>query len=111
MTTTVDYAIYVLVALGVATEVVAVLGLVAMRNAIDRLHFAGAGATLGPAFVAAAVCVREGVVSAQGLAAILIALVLAAAGSLLGVATGRLVRLDAFGTLEATAAERERERL
>jgi multisubunit Na+/H+ antiporter MnhG subunit len=108
VTTTRDYAVYVLVALGVGAEVVAAIGLVLMRNAIDRLHFAGAGTTIGPAFVAAAICVREGVVSAQGLAAMLIAVVLAAGGSLLGAATGRLIRLDAFGTLEPTPAERER---
>ena len=108
MTTTRDYAIYVLVALSVAAEVLAAVGLVLMRNAIDRLHFAGAGTTVGPALVAAAICVREGVVSAQALAAILIAVVLAAGGSLVGAATGRLIRLDAFGTLESTPAERER---
>jgi multisubunit Na+/H+ antiporter MnhG subunit len=103
-----DLALYLLIALGVAAELVACLGLIAMRSAIDRLHYAGAGTALGPALIAAAVCVREGVVSAQGLAALLIAIVLAAGGSVLETATARLIRLDTHGSLESTAAERER---
>jgi len=108
VTTTVDYALYVLVGIGVATEVVACIGLAAMRRAIDRLHYASAATGLGPAFVAAAVCVREGVFSAQGLSAILIAVVLAFAGGTLGLAVARIVRLRTHGTLEPSAAERER---
>lgn len=103
-----DLVVDVLVSLGVATEVVACVGLAAMRNAIDRLHYANAGTTLGPAFVAAAVCVREGVASAQGLAALLIAVVFAFAGSALGIATARAIRLRAVGTLESTPPERRR---
>jgi multisubunit Na+/H+ antiporter MnhG subunit len=108
VTTTLDYTLYVLVGLGVATEVVACIGLFAMRNAIDRLHFASAAGGLGPAFVAAAVCAREGVVSAQGLAALLIAAVLAVAGSVLGLAVARTVRVTTHGTLEPSQPERER---
>jgi multisubunit Na+/H+ antiporter MnhG subunit len=103
-----DYADDVLVALAVATELVACLGVVVMRSAIDRLHYAGAGATIPPAFVAAAVCVREGIVSAQGVTAILIAVVLALGGAAVGAATGRLARLDSHGTIESSPAERRR---
>ena len=99
MTTTLDYALYVLVGIGVTAELVACVGLLAMGRAIDRLHYASAATGIGPAFIAAAVCTREGVVSAQGLAAILIAVVLAVA---------RIVRLRTHGTLEPSAAERER---
>jgi multisubunit Na+/H+ antiporter MnhG subunit len=108
VTTTVDYALYVLVGIGVATEVVACIGVAAMRRPMDRLHYASAATGLGPAFVAAAVCVREGVVSAQGLSALLIAVVLAFAGGTLGLAVARIVRLRTHGTLEPSAAERER---
>lgn len=103
-----DLFVDVLVGLAVGVEIVACVGLVAMRTAIDRLHYANAGTTLGPALVAAAVCVREGVVSAQGLAALLIAVVFAFAGSALGIATARAIRLRTVGTLEASAAERDR---
>lgn len=106
--TTLDYALYALVGLGVAAEVVACVGLFAMRNAIDRLHYASAAGGLGPTFVAAAVCAREGVVSSQGLAALLVAVVLAVAGSVLGLAVARTVRLRTHGTLEPSQPERER---
>jgi multisubunit Na+/H+ antiporter MnhG subunit len=101
-------AIDVLVALGVGAEVVSCVGLLAMRSAIDRIHYASAGQALGPAFLAAAVCVREGIVSAQGLASLLIAVVFAFAGSALGVGLTKTIRLDAAGTADATPAELER---
>ena len=101
-------ALWVLIGIGVATEVVACLGLATMRRPMDRLHYASAATGLGPAFVAAAVCVREGVVSAQGLSALLIAVVLAFAGSTLGLAVARIVRLRTVGTLEPSEAERRR---
>jgi multisubunit Na+/H+ antiporter MnhG subunit len=106
--TTRDYFDYVLVALGVGVEVIACLGLLAMRTAIDRLHFASAGTALGPALIAAAVCIREGIVSSQALSAILIAVVFAFAGSALGIALARVVRIGTVGTLKSSPAERER---
>jgi multisubunit Na+/H+ antiporter MnhG subunit len=107
VTTTVDYALYVLIGIGVATEVVACIGLAAMRRPMDRLHYASAATGLGPAFLAAAVCVREGVVSSQGLSSLLIAVVLAFAGGTLGLTVARTVRLRTNGTVEPSAAERE----
>ena len=101
-------ALWILIGIGVATEVVACIGLAAMRRPMDRLHYASAATGLGPAFVAAAVCVREGVVSAQGLSALLIAVVLAFAGGTLGLAVARIVRLRTVGTLEPSEAERGR---
>jgi len=100
----------VLVGLGVAAEVISCVGLISMRSAIDRLHYASAGTALGPALLAAAVCVREGFVSAQGLAAMLIAVVFAFAGSALGVGLAKMIRLETVGTAESTASERERGR-
>ena len=101
-------ALWILIGIGVATEAVACIGLAAMRRPMDRLHYASAATGLGPAFVAAAVCVREGVVSAQGLSALLIAVVLAFAGGTLGLAVARIVRLRTVGTLEPSEAERGR---
>ena len=48
----------VLLALGVLAELLCVLGVVWMRDALDRLHFAGAGTTVGPLLVGAAVLVN-----------------------------------------------------
>lgn len=97
----------VLVALGVAIELLACLGLVAMRSAIDRLHFAGAGTVAGPTLIAAAVCVEEGLFTSSGLNAILVALMLALLGAAVATGTARVIRLRDRGTLESTPAERE----
>ena len=101
-------AVHILVWLGVATEVVCCVGLLTMRNAIDRLHYAGAATTVGPALIAAAVCVEEGVFTTNGLDAIGVALLLSLLGGTLGVATARTIRLRERGSLESTPAERER---
>jgi multisubunit Na+/H+ antiporter MnhG subunit len=98
--------VHVLVWLGVSVELVCCLGFVVMRNAIDRLHYAGAATTLGPALVAAAVCVEEGVFTTSGLDAIAVALLLALLGGALAVATARAIRLRERGSLESTPAER-----
>jgi len=104
----VTVAFHVLVWLGVGIELVCVTGLAVMRNAIDRLHYAGAATGLGPALIAAAVCVREGLFTANGLNAAAVALMLSLLGGALSVATARAVRLRDRGTLESSAAERER---
>jgi multisubunit Na+/H+ antiporter MnhG subunit len=98
----------VLVALGVAAELICCVGLVTMRNAIDRLHFAGAGTVVGPVLVAAAVCVEEGFFTTNGLNAVLVALMLALLGAALATATARAIRLRDRGSLESSRAERER---
>ena len=98
----------VLVALGVAVELAACVGLVAMRNAIDRIHYAGAGTVVGPTLIAAAVCVEEGLFTTNGLNAVAVALLLAILGAALATATARAIRLRERGTLDSTPAERER---
>ena len=98
----------ILVALGIAAELACCLGLLAMRNAIDRLHYAGAGTVVGPGLIAAAVCVEEGLFTANGLNAVVVALMLALLGAALATGTARAIRLRERGTLESSAAERER---
>ena len=98
----------VLVGLGVAIELASCVGLLAMRTAIDRIHYAGAGTVAGPALIAAAVCVEEGLFTTNGLNAVLVAVMLAILGAALATATARAIRLRERGTLESTAAERER---
>jgi multisubunit Na+/H+ antiporter MnhG subunit len=100
--------VLLLVWLGVAVELVCCLGLVAVRKPIDRLHYAGAATVVGPALVAAAVCVEEGLFTTSGLNAIAVALLLALLGGALGVATARAIRLGEPGSLESSPAERER---
>ena len=98
----------VLVALGVAIELASCVGLLAMRTAIDRIHYAGAGTVAGPALIAAAVCVEEGLFTTNGLNAVVVAALLAILGAALATATARVIRLRERGTLESTPAERER---
>jgi multisubunit Na+/H+ antiporter MnhG subunit len=98
----------ILVALGVAIELAGCLGFLVMRNAIDRLHFSGAATAAGPALVAAAICVEEGLFTTNGLDAILVALMLALLGATIAIATARAIRLRDRGTLESSPAERER---
>ena len=98
----------VLVALGVAIELAACVGLLAMRTAIDRIHYAGAATVVGPALIAAAVCFEEGLFTTNGLNAVVVALLLAFLGAALATATARAIQLRERGTLESTQAERDR---
>jgi multisubunit Na+/H+ antiporter MnhG subunit len=104
----VTVAFHVLIWLAVAIELVCCVGLVVPRGAIDRLHYAGAATVLGPSLVAAAVCVREGLFTTNGLNAVATAALLALLGGALSIATARAIRLADRGTLESTPAERER---
>ena len=61
-----DVLVDIFLALGVGCQLVCCLGVVAMRTALDRLHYAAAGTTLGPIFIGVAVLIRESV-SAGGL--------------------------------------------
>ena len=100
--------VQLLVWLGVAVELVCCVGLAAVQKPIDRLHYAGAATVVGPALVAAAVCVEEGLFTTSGLNAIAVALLLALLGGALGIATARAIRMREGGTLESSPAERRR---
>jgi multisubunit Na+/H+ antiporter MnhG subunit len=100
--------VHLLVWLGVAIELGCCVGLVAVRSAIDRLHFAGAATVVGPGLVAVAVCVEEGLFTSSALNALAVALLLALLGGALAIATARAIRLRERGTRESTRAERER---
>ena len=103
-----QWALDLLVGLGVGAELVCCVGVLTMRTALDRLHYATAATTVGPLLITAAVIVREGIGSAQALNALLVALVLLVAGPAVTSATARALRLRNQGTLESTPAERER---
>ena len=86
-----DLAVDVLLALGVAAELLCVAGVVVMRTTLDRLHYAGA-ATSAPAFlVLIAVLVRVHM-SAAGLQAIATVGLLFALNPALVIATARAAR-------------------
>ncbi len=98
-------AIDVLLALGVAAELVCCLGLVAMRNTFDRLHYAGAASTVGPVLIGAALLVHESL-SGPGVKTILVVVFVVVAGAVVTSATARMARLREHGQLEALPEER-----
>jgi monovalent cation/proton antiporter MnhG/PhaG subunit len=64
-----DLAVDVLLALGVAAELLCVAGVLVMRTTLDRLHYAAASTTVPAFLILAAVLVREHL-SAGGIEAI-----------------------------------------
>ena len=86
-----DAVTWALVALGVAVQALACLGVVLMRDALDRLHFASASSA-GVLCLCAAVVVAEGP-SLIALKAILTGAFLLASGPVLVHATARAIHL------------------
>jgi monovalent cation/proton antiporter MnhG/PhaG subunit len=102
-----DLAIDVLVAAGVAGELLCCLGLVLMRNVFDRLHYAMASTTVPPFLIAAAVVVDEDWTQ-PSINALLIAVALFVINPVLATATARAARARRFGQVEARPEERPR---
>jgi monovalent cation/proton antiporter MnhG/PhaG subunit len=86
-----DLAIDVLLALGVATELLCVAGVLVMRTTFDRLHYAAAATTVPAFLVLAAVLVREHL-SAGGLQALVAVLLLFLLNPALVIATAQAAR-------------------
>ncbi len=81
----------VLVGLGVAGELLCCLGLVAMRDVFDRLHYAMAATTVPPSLIAAAVVVEEGW-NASAVNALAVAAFLFVLNPVAAIATARAAR-------------------
>lgn len=90
-----DAIVYLLLAAGVACEVIACLGVVAMRNAYDRLHFVGP-ASLGSVLIAGAIWTREGP-SGIALKATIVAVFVLVASPALAHAMARAARISEHG--------------
>ena len=86
-----DVVTWALVGVGVAAQVFVCAGVLLMRDALDRLHYASA-ATLGVVCICAGVIVAAGP-SVIGLKAILTAGFLAVSGPVLTHATARAIHL------------------
>jgi monovalent cation/proton antiporter MnhG/PhaG subunit len=99
-------AVAVLLALGVAVTWLSCLGVLLMRDPYDRLHYTAPASALAPVLIGAAVVVEEGL-SAAGIKAALIALVLVGTNPVLGHATARAARIREHGQWTITDAERE----
>jgi monovalent cation/proton antiporter MnhG/PhaG subunit len=90
-----DAATYALLIAGVALEVVASLGVLAMRNVFDRLHYLGP-ASLGGILIAAAVWAAEGPSFISVKATLLAAFLLIASPTLVHV-SARAARISELG--------------
>ena len=99
-------AVAVLLALGVAVTWLSCLGVLLMRDPYDRLHYTAPASALAPVLIGAAVVVEEGL-SAAGIKAALIALVLVGTNPVLGHATARAARIREHGQWTITDAERK----
>lgn len=96
----------VLLAAGCALEVIAVLGAVAMRDALDRLHYVGL-ASYGALLCGVAILVRQSF-SVIGDKALLVGVLFAVLGPALVHVTARALRTRAHGDWrEDIAAHRE----
>jgi monovalent cation/proton antiporter MnhG/PhaG subunit len=102
-----NVAVDVLLVLGVAGELLCCLGLVLVRNAYDRIHYAAAATTVPPLLILAAVLVRTHLTSG-GLQAIAAVSFLVLANPMLVSATGRAARAVSRERVEASEAERRR---
>jgi multicomponent Na+:H+ antiporter subunit G len=91
-----DVVVAVLLGVAVASVLVSCLGVLVMRDAMDRLHFTAPAATIAPVAVAAAVLVEEPLSSA-GLKAVLVALLLIVTTPVLSHATARAARIREHG--------------
>jgi monovalent cation/proton antiporter MnhG/PhaG subunit len=85
-------AIDVLLVLGIALQLFAVLGMTVMQDPFDRMHYAAAATTFGPFLVAAAIIVDQSL-SEMGAKALLVAVVLVAGNPVLTHATARMARI------------------
>ena len=101
-----DVVVAVLLVLGVGIELVCCLGVLVMGNVYDRLHYTGP-ASFGAVLIAAAVVIREGLLSQIGTKAVLVAAVLLVVSPALVHATARAARLRERGELRAQPHEVE----
>ncbi|HEU5370697.1 MAG TPA: monovalent cation/H(+) antiporter subunit G [Ktedonobacterales bacterium] len=98
----------VLLAVGVAIELLACLGVLVMDSLYDRLHYAGLASLLGPIAIAAAVLLVEAV-SMAGIQVMLIAAALVVSGPIITHAMARTARVRQHGQWEPLPDEQIEE--
>ena len=98
-------AVDLLLGLGVAAQLLCCLGVLVMPTVFDRLHFVGAGSTLGPLLIGAAVLVRQ-TTSAAGIETIVTMALIVLLSPVLLLATVRAARRYEIGRIGPTADER-----
>jgi multicomponent Na+:H+ antiporter subunit G len=84
-----EVVVWSLLTIGVAAQLVGVVGVVVAADVYDRLHFTAPASIFGPFAVALAIVIDEGPLSQAGLKSILVALLLLGLSPVLVHATAR----------------------
>jgi multicomponent Na+:H+ antiporter subunit G len=93
-----------LLALGVAVEILSVVGLISSNDCFDRLHFVGPASTLGPVLIGTSLLVHESF-SVNGIKTIMVISLLLISNPVLSHATARAARIRQFGHWQALPLE------
>jgi multicomponent Na+:H+ antiporter subunit G len=99
-----DVVVAVLLGVAGVSVVISCLGVLVMRDPLDRLHFTAPAGVLAPVVVAAAVLVEEPLSSA-GIKAVIVALLLIVTTPVLSHATARAARIREHGRWRVLAHE------
>jgi multicomponent Na+:H+ antiporter subunit G len=98
---------FLLLGAGVLSALLCSVGLVAMRDAFDRLHYLSAISTVPPVLIAAAVIVNQRL-NSVGLKALVVLAISVVTGPVLVHAIGRALRIRERGDARPRAEERVR---
>jgi multicomponent Na+:H+ antiporter subunit G len=98
----------VLLGLGVLVTLISCVGVLAMPNVFDRLHYTAPATTIGAFAIALSIVVEEGW-SAASVKALIVFLLLLVTNPVLSHATARAARIRQFGHWVALRAERVEE--
>ncbi len=93
-------AVDFLVAGGTLVLLLSVAGLLALRNAVDKLHYVGPATTLAPLAIALAIVIEDGFTSQAGLKGLCVALIIAATSPIVSYATLRTIQIREVGRPE-----------
>jgi monovalent cation/proton antiporter MnhG/PhaG subunit len=91
-----DVVVDVLLGVGVASVLISCLGVLVMREALDRLHYTAPASTVAPVLIAVAVLVEEPLSSA-GIKAVMVAVLIVVTTPALTHATARAARIREHG--------------
>ncbi len=93
-------AVDVLVAFGTLVMLLSVVGLLAMRDAVDKLHYVGPATTLAPLAFALAIVIEDGFTSQPGLKALCVAVFIAITSPIVSYASLRAIQTRRVGRPE-----------
>jgi monovalent cation/proton antiporter MnhG/PhaG subunit len=91
-----DIVVHVLLALGVACQGVCCVGVLAMRNVFDRLHYSAGATTVGPLLIGLAIVFHRKL-DAGGIEALVAVLLLFLISPVMTIATARAARRIDYG--------------